>query len=436
MVTEVQKSDQAVPESRRARGHNYLSGKELNCREIDAEATAGVYGKNIDDSAASCQSQHNARQRRPWRSSVPDGRYRHSSFFLHCANCGASISLDEATGEAGPCPKCGFDGVRTAADCARRFHEANDRKDRNRENLRFVRMAAWAGLIEYPVAKEALHKTREDLAQFGGLADRVHRELGKNAAMTPESVAAVLVHMYDIKPENKDEEAFARAAIKSHISLGADVEAAQEIQRRELEKYGEARWLGMILVEKGQAGEGDVRKLYREIQSAGRGPLAAIHRTHREFHESAAAREAMLSVMVRKARRFRFGRATKVKGIVAVTLFCLGFVAVYLLSDHIDHEHVNAANPFWLVCPNCTHTRLSWPKYKMGRSRCPICGSKFFSFGRVCNDCGTVYPFDYAHPHSGCPKCGSLRARPYQGPEVEKRRPDSLEDLEKYKQYL
>ncbi len=364
------------------------------------------------------------------RARLAEGQYRHSSFFIHCANCGASVSLDAEGEEQAPCPKCGYEGARAVSQCARRFHQAQRSKDRNRENLRFVRIAAWAKLIEYPTAKDALRQTRNELAKYGGIADRIHRELGKNAAMSPESVAAVLVHLYRTTEEDPHEETFAHTAIKTRIAEGAAVEAAQEIQRRELEKYGEARWLGLILVEQGAAKEKPVRELYQQMLEKDRGVLARIHKSYREFQESAPASHEVLknvASVAQAARQLRMPRNIALPILLIAALGLGGYFVHYLyIDDHGMRERVLAANPFHLVCPVCGHTQPLLPGERAKEIDCPVCQSERFDLGRICAKCKTIYPFDRTGGTRHCPKCHHKRFDLYPGPEKSSRPPTIL----------
>ena len=307
-----------------------------------------------------------------------------------CEDCGnetPGVSWSPGT----VCPKCGSHHfapvpvIRKGTD-----YESADRSQGFAiEDIRFGRLATWAGIISAKRLEMALHQQRQ-LARSGQTPPDLGTFLVRQKMMTPRQVKAVLSALSAV-PGNRADEEFAEAAVGKGFITRERIDSCQALQRTMARAGQDAPPLPLLAHEKRYIQENQAIALLKASEQQQRGLLYKINQ---------AAEGPEGGVL---GQLFRSGKDNKVTSGQIALLAGLLLVMVFIV-----YRSVGKPAHATVQCEKCgaiggAPENSKWPIL------CPECGEKAMFPQGICLDCGERYVIKGQGYGHACPKCKSAR---------------------------
>ena len=168
---------------------------------------------------------------------------------VKCEDCGATFS-DYAWSPDASCPKCHSN--RFAPVPVMGGRSDYDTADRSQgfaiEDVRFGRLAQWAGMLSPKQVQRALYRQR-DIARGGREPPDLGTLLVKDKVLTKQQRDAVIAGRRSLPGSTGDAE-FARAALRNGYVTQEQIDACQKIQKEAATRGRDAPPLPLLLYEK------------------------------------------------------------------------------------------------------------------------------------------------------------------------------------------
>jgi len=309
-----------------------------------------------------------------------------------CEDCGSEIP-DVAWSPGTPCPRCGSGHfvpvpvIRKGTD-----YDAADRsKGFAIEDIRFGRLALWAGMIDAKSLQQVLHRQRAQ-ATASGTAPDLGSMLVRRKVMNRNQVRAV-VNALGAVPGNAEDADFARSAVASGFVTADKVEVCRKLQERTAQVGREAPPLPLLLYERRYLQENQVVALLKAAEKKEKG---VVYRIRRDV-------ERMSQSRLRRMFASRSGPALSPRIVGILVVLCVVLAVVLYRS-------ANKPATASVQCVECgalsgAPENSKWP------IKCPECGQKAVYPLAICLECGERFPIKNIGYGVACPKCRSTKFR-------------------------
>ena len=308
----------------------------------------------------------------------------------HCKDCGRQTpNVSWSPGVT--CPQCGsahftpVPVIRRGSD----YEEADRSQGFAIEDIRFGRLAVWAGMISPKRFEQALHQQRQVAASQGRAPD-FGTFLLQRKDITQYQFEAIVACMNAI-PGNAADEEFAKAALHQGVIEPAQVSQCQALQMALVQGGRDAPPLPLIMHEQRILQEVQILALLRAAETRGWGLL---HRINLQAQERAKSR---------LERWFGSAERPAIDPRMAIALGVL-VIALTIFGVRVATRPARAATE----CVNChalggASEDSSWPLM------CTECGMKEVYPRGLCTSCGEKFPVKSSAYGLSCPKCGSSK---------------------------
>ena len=309
---------------------------------------------------------------------------------VRCEDCGARFEkLPWSPGA--PCPKCGssdFGPVPTRGGVS--DYAAADRSAAFAlEDIRFGRLAQWAGFITPKQLQYALYQQKQFVAAGRKVPD-IGALFMQEKVMSRPQVQAVLAARRS-QPRNTEDAEFAAAARRLGQATEAQITECRRMQDEAAQAGYDAVPLPLLLYEKRYMQENQILALMMNFERQNTGLLPRIRR----LAEPVKAKPLKEQILGEPHSLGRYAR---------VGVFCI--VAVFILYSSVTL--VKRLTPDVKVrCEKClgeffASPTAGWPV------KCPNCGAKEAYSLVLCQNCGEIYLFHGGIGYGAaavCPKC-------------------------------
>jgi len=335
-----------------------------------------------------------------------DGVVQQESGVSKAVRCGACGTVERMVRWAPGmvCPKCGsedFQPLVVVGDSVD-YALADRTKGYALEDIRFGKMAQWAGLIA-PTQYTAALKKQEGYLGGPRPVPPLGDILRANKGMTPEGITAVLIVRSRERPDGADED-FARRAVNGGHVTADQVAECTAMQERLAADKRDVPPLALLLYEKRYLQENEVQAVLLAQQRQG---LGLIHSILAET-EKQQAEPVLKRILGPPGTPFRRAK-------IALML-ALPLILALLVGRHF----FAGAGAVQVICENCGVRSLidsssAWPQ------KCPDCGKRAAYPAAICTKCAHIFMVtDPAAPGIRCPQCKSDKYKIlYEGVEQE-----------------
>jgi len=257
------------------------------------------------------------------------------------------------------------------------------------EDVRFGRLATWAGLTTAKRVQIALHQQRQ-MAQAGGRPPPLGALLMEQKVLTKRQVEAVLAQL-GAGPGSPADAAFIEAARASGFVSVDKIAACQRLQQELAESGHDAPPLPLLLYEKRFLQENQIIALLKAAEMRQAGLAYAINR-------DAQGVSAVDQLLGPSEERHVDKRLIAALGVaIALFLVWLAFFAGKPATATVE-------------CSKC-HAIGGAPENSRFPLPCPQCSEKAMFPQAICLECGHRFPVEGVGYGSACPKCKSTRFR-------------------------
>lgn len=309
---------------------------------------------------------------------------------LHCGRCGFRYRNpgDENTA----CPECGFEKPLPVHiwGGAVEYALADRRKGYALEDIRFGKLAQWAGLISVNQYQEALSVQREMLGRLGKIPCLAEVML-KRKFMSQREVEAVLRARVDGWQDPSDDD-FGKLALSKNMITQAQFQAAKQVQHNLYESDREVPPLPLILYEKRYLQDKEIAALV-QAQEQKRMGIAVMIRSASSRAKSTSSLVPRILGEKGPARRNRIAAMVIVIALLTVLFWRFG--------------GIGGTKMVATYCTHCSARRAAslnseWPL------DCDTCGNKTVYPMAVCTRHGHLFHIENpGSPGIRCPECGT-----------------------------
>lgn len=326
---------------------------------------------------------------------MPENVTQKPAHTMRCDRCGAvHKNLPWQPGD--PCPKCGAEALTPVVMKIGSDYAKADRSTAFAlEDIRFGRLAQWAGLVTPKQVQFVLHKQNQ-MARSGMKVPDIGSILLGDKLITRQQHDAILAARRT-KPGTLEDTEFAQAAIQLGAVTREQVEECQRTQERLYDEGRDPPPLPLLMLEKRRLQENQVLALLKASERQGRGLLRRV--TFAETQRPSSAHPVMDKVLGPSDSPHR-----KLRLALLLVLPPLLLVLWYqMLAPAPETATVKCMKPLCRA-EGGAPASTAWP------GKCAECGEKSTRPMAMCRDCGTRFPVLSGLGYgTACPKCRSSK---------------------------
>jgi len=309
------------------------------------------------------------------------------------------------------CPKCGSEDFAPATiiEGAVDYSVADRRKGYAIEDIRFGKLAQWAGLITAFQYNQALAKMKS-IANSGQKVPHIGKILIDAGLMKESDMKAVLEVYCKPRPAEDDNE-FARVAVQNKFVAEDRIEDLQILQKEMRAKGAMVPPLAVLCFEKRLIPEAKILAILQAQQRRATGPIHEIHAII-EANRPPTTLEKYIGKKGDPMRKYR--AAGLIAGGLALILTWLWY-----------YGFIGGGQDVGYYCTACKKCFIAGYKKEVP-IKCRYCGKKTAIYGFICGKCGKPYGVSDRDGPKYCPYCRSGYFR-----EITKESLKRLEEREK-----
>ncbi|NOZ21641.1 MAG: hypothetical protein GXP25_11220 [Planctomycetes bacterium] len=312
---------------------------------------------------------------------------------LKCPSCGAGFK-HMAWQSGMVCPQCGSDAIAPAViiEGAIDYSIADRSKGYAIEDIRFAKLAQWAGFITAYQCNQALAKQKQ-IADSGAHAPHIAQVLISQKALNELQMKAILEVCEKSRPDADDRE-FVTVAVQNKFLTKEQGDQIIQAQR-DMKKEGKTPPpVSVLLDEKRMMKENQIIAILRAQRNRSVGPIHDAHVVV-ERHRPPTVLEKYIGKKDDPMRKWRAAAY-------------LSFFTILLLTWAWYYGFLKfRAERIAYYCPKCKDVFIA-KMHDTVPIKCPFCGEKAALYGYFCNKCRRAYGVNNRNKAKKCTHCGSM----------------------------